>query len=137
MLGTLQSFTTRIEVGAKAETLQRCLSHPDLLRQWMWPTPLMTNLPAVLEEGSEFKSPIGPWFLHYRVAFLSCNRLQLILWGAADGFCEWSWGNHWVQLRVEAMSLLPMSLGQFLNLRQLQHYAAEMEEASSADQATT
>lgn len=135
MLGTLQSFTTRIEVPARAETLQRCLSHSQLMQQWMWPAPRMTDLPAVLQEGNEFQVPLGPWVLHHRVEILTGSRMRCILWGAADGFCEWSWGNHWVQLRVEAISLLPMSLGQFLNLRQLQHYAAGLEGGSSGDQA--
>ncbi len=136
MLGTLQSFTTRIEVPARAETLQRCLSHSQLLLQWMWPTPLMKDQPPILQAGSEFQVPLGPWVLHHRVEILTCSRIRFILWGAADGFCEWSWGNHWVQLRVEAISLLPMSLGQFLNLRQLQHYAAEREGLPNGDQAT-
>lgn len=128
MLGTLQSSTIRVEVEAGSSTLRRCLTEVDLLRQWIWPQQLQGSLPASLEMGSTFNAQCGPVSIMHQVETLLPERLRLLMWGGADGYCDWLWGNGWVQLRVEAVSLLPLGMGQLLILRQLQQFAQSQEQ---------
>ncbi|MEN9229940.1 MAG: hypothetical protein Q6L68_03455 [Thermostichus sp. DG02_5_bins_236] len=129
MLGTLQSSTIRVEVEAASSTLRRCLTEVDLLRQWIWPQQLQGSLPEGLEIGSTFNAQWGPISIMHQVETLLPERLRLLMWGGADGYCDWLWGNGWVQLRVEAVSLLPLGMGQLLILRQLQQFAQKQEHA--------
>ncbi len=131
MLGTFQSSTIRIEVEASASTLRRCLTEVGLLQQWIWPQQLQGSLPTQLEQGSTFAARCGPISILHQVEILLPQRLHLLMWGGADGYCDWRWGNGWVQLRVEAVSLLPLGLGQLLLLRQLQQFARRQENSPS------
>jgi hypothetical protein len=133
MLGTLQSSTIRIAVEASSSTLQRCLTEVELLQQWIWPQQLQGSLPPKLEQGSTFAAQWGPVSILHQVEILLPQRLRLVMWGGADGYCDWRWGNGWVQLRVEAVSLLPLGLGQLLMLRQLQQFAQSQERRPSGD----
>ena len=128
MLGTFQSSTIRIEVEASSSTLRRCLTDVELLQQWIWPQQLQGSLPARLELGSTFAAQWGPVAILHQVETLLPERLRLLMWGGADGYCDWRWGNGWVQLRVEAVSLLPLGLGQLLMLRRLQQFAQSREQ---------
>ncbi|MFQ3583453.1 MAG: hypothetical protein SNJ85_00765 [Cyanobacteriota bacterium] len=128
MLGTLQSSTIRVEVKAGSSTLRRCLTEMELLRQWIWPQQLQGSLPENLEMGSTFNAQWGPISIMHQVETLLPERLRLLMWGGADGYCDWLWGNGWVQLRVEAVSLLPLGMGQLLILRQLQQFAQSQEQ---------
>ncbi len=129
MFGIFQQALTRIEVDAQAATLQRCLQDPDLIKQWLWPQSLAEDCPKPLTLGSEFAVTVGPIYLFHRVDYLTPERMRLLLWGPLDGFCEWAWGNGWVQLQVEAISYLPLKLGQLQTLRQLQAFAQEQEQS--------
>ncbi|MGQ9837888.1 MAG: hypothetical protein ACUVRV_07955 [Cyanobacteriota bacterium] len=131
MLGTLQSSTLRVEVEASSSTLRRCLTEVDLLRQWIWPQQLQGSLPKSLEVGSTFSAQWGPVSIMHQVETLLPERLRLLIWGGADGYCDWLWGNGWVQLRVEAVSLLPLGIGQLLILKQLQQFAQRQEHLKS------
>jgi hypothetical protein len=131
MLGTFQSSTIRVEVEASASTMQRCLTEVGLLQQWIWPQQLQGSLPERLELGSTFAAQWGPLSIMHQVETLLPERLRLLMWGGADGYCDWLWGNGWVQLRVEAVSLLPLGLGQLLMLRRLQQFAQSQEQRPS------
>jgi len=71
---------------------------------------------------------IGASYEPISLAFLLAGLLR---GGGADGYCDWLWGNGWVQLRVEAVSLLPLGLGQLLMLRRLQQFAQSQEQRPS------
>ena len=122
MFGRMQAETVRIAVDASAEQLSRYLTESALLRQWVWPQQLEAGGPERLSEGAEFYSRLGPARIGHQVRSLEDNRLELALWGAIDGWNEWRWGNGWVQLRVEGVSLLPLRLGLNVALRSLQRF---------------
>lgn len=125
MLGIFQGEVLRIELEASMEEIHDYLVDPDQLRQWVWPQALDPDLTDPLRVGREFYSRLGSIQIGHRVERLEPGQMHLLLWGAADGFCQWSWGNGWVQLRTEAVSLLPISLGQTLLLQRLHRYATE------------
>lgn len=126
MLGSFQQSTLRLEVDAQAEALRRCLTEAELLRQWMWPQQLEPGIPEQLEVGVIFESHVGLLTTGHRVDHCGEGRLQVVMWGAMDGLSEWVWGNGWAQLRVEAISLLPVAAGVWLSLRQLQRFAPQV-----------
>jgi hypothetical protein len=128
MLGTFQSSTIRVEAEATAATLRRCLVETAWLRQWLWPQKLDQTAPDWLEPGTEFTVWLGPIAIQHRVELCRADRLQILLWGAVDGYNEWAWGNGWIQMRVEGVSLLPMGLGQVMVLRRLQYFAKLREQ---------
>lgn len=123
MLGVFQSDTLRIELEASTDEIHRYLVEPEQLRQWLWPQELDPRLSESLQVGTEFHSQLGSIRFNHRVQILQPGQMQLLLWGGADGFCQWNWGNGWVQLRLEAISLLPLSLGQVVLLQRLQAHA--------------
>jgi hypothetical protein len=120
MIGTKQSSTLRIPVSASAATIDRYLTEAELLRQWLWPQALAADAPEQLETGSEFSTCLGPLQTGHRVTHRSQGRLILTLWGAVDGWNDWIWGDGWVQLRVEAISVLPVGVCQSILLNRLQ-----------------
>ena len=122
MLGVFQGEVLRVELEATLETIQSYLVEPVHLRSWIWPQTLDPDLSEPLRAGTEFFSQLGSIRFGHRVENLQPGLMHLLLWGAADGFCQWSWGNGWVQLRIEAVSLLPLSLGQIILLQRLQAY---------------
>lgn len=122
MFGRLQTATVRVAVDASAEQLGRYLTELKLLRQWVWPQQLEAGSPEQLHEGAEFYSRLGPARIGHQVRSLDDSHLELALWGAIDGWNEWRWGEGWVQLHVEAVSLLPLQLGLNVALRSLQRF---------------
>ncbi len=131
MLGSFQHSTLRLEIDASTETLDRCLTETGLLRQWLWPQQLEEGIPERLEQGVMFESSLGPIRIGHRVERRAEGQLQVSLWGAMDGISEWAWGNGWAQLRVEAVSLLPLSPGVLLSLAHLQIFAPQLSNAGS------
>ena len=132
MLGSFQQSTLRLEIDASAATLERCLKETALLRQWLWPQQLQEGIPEQLELGVEFESRVGPICIGHRVEQCSGTQLQVSMWGGMDGMSEWVWGNGWAQLRVEAISLMPLSPGVLLSLGRLQAFAHQLTQSTTA-----
>ncbi|WP_026100750.1 hypothetical protein [Synechococcus sp. PCC 7336] len=132
MFGKLQTATVRVAVKAPAPVLARCVTEAALLRQWVWPQRLDDRLPLQLELGSQFDSHLGPLHIGHQVEALEGDRMVLTLWGAIDGWNEWRWGNGWVQLHVEGVSLLPLRLGLSVTLNRLGAFARQQAESEQS-----
>ncbi|NER31264.1 MAG: hypothetical protein F6J89_27510, partial [Symploca sp. SIO1C4] len=63
-----------------------------------------------------------PVTIQHQTEVVDDNCLRLILSQGIDGFHEWYWGDGWVQSRLEGVSLLPLNLGQTINLLQLRQF---------------
>lgn len=122
MLGSFQQSALRIEVEASEAMLRKSLMVPVQLQEWLWPQRLATGLPEQLHRGLTFTSWLGPVAIQHSVDVAEANRLRLILSQGIDGFHEWSWGEGWVQSRLEGVSLLPLNLGQTLSLLRLRQF---------------
>lgn len=131
MFGTFQQSTLRIEVDAPTEIIRDSLLQPRQFKQWLWPQTFSVGLPDLLEEGSTFIGYLGPVKVQHRVTHLSSQSLRLLLWEGIDGFHEWYWGDEWVQSRIEGVSLLPINLGQSLNLFRLKQFLAAQKTPST------
>lgn len=129
MFGRQQQATTRIAVDASADRLRQCLTEATLLRQWVWPQSLDSNLPTHLAPGLQFHSHLGPLDIGHEVRELDGEHMTLALWGAIDGYNEWRWGDGWVQLHVEAVSAIPLKLGLNAALQQLKQFASTDRDA--------
>jgi hypothetical protein len=127
MFGTFQQTTLRVEVNAPAEVIRDSLLQPRQFKQWLWPQTFSAGLPNVLEVGTTFTSYLGPIKVHHKVVELSPQSVRFLLWEGIDGFHEWCWGNDWVQSRVEGISVLPINLGQSLNLLRLQRFLSQQK----------
>lgn len=122
MLGKFQQSYLRIEVDAEAAEIARSLLHSDRLKEWWSLQTLSPGLPDRLSAGLTFNTHIGPVAIRHQVEIANTNHMRLILSGGIDGFHEWYWGDGWVQSRLEGVSLLPLKLGQTLNLLQLKQF---------------
>lgn len=120
MFGNYQHSELRIEVDATEQGLRESLTETAQLRQWLWPQRFSSGMPGQLQMDTSFSSWSGPVEVQHRVAYLSSNGIQFILSKGIDGFHEWSWGDGWVQSRLEGVTLLPLNLGQTLSLLRLQ-----------------
>ncbi len=130
MFGTFQQSTLRVEVDAPAEVIRDSLVQPRQFKQWLWPQTFSAGLPDVLELGTTFTSYLGPLRVQHQVTDLTPQNIGFLLWEGVDGFHEWSWGDEWVQSRIEGVSMLPINLGQSLNLVRLQRFLAEQNIAA-------
>ncbi|MEM1308929.1 MAG: hypothetical protein AAGF98_05395 [Cyanobacteria bacterium P01_H01_bin.153] len=124
MFGTFQQTTLRVEVDAPATIIRDSLLQPRQFTQWLWPQTFSVGLPDVLEAGTVFTSYLGPVKVQHQVTDLTPQSIRFLLWEGVDGFHEWCWGDGWVQSRIEGISLLPINLGQSLNLMRLQRFLA-------------
>ena len=122
MLGTFQQSQLRIEVEASATTIQDSLLRPVQLQQWLWPQRLTVGMPEQLHQGLTFTSWSGPVAIQHQVDVATPNCLRLLLSQGIDGFHEWYWGEGWVQSRLEGVTMLPLNLGQTLNLLRLRQF---------------
>jgi hypothetical protein len=132
MFGTFQQSTLRVEVEASAATIRDSLLQPRQFKQWLWPQMFSAGLPNVLEQGTKFTSYLGPVKVQHEVVEISPQSVKLLLWEGIDGFHEWRWGDGWVQSRLEGVSVLPLNLGQSLNLLRLQGFLKQQQQAVSA-----
>lgn len=123
MLGKFQQSNLRIEVEAKEEDIRDSLLQSDSLRTWMWPQNF-SALPSVLTPGTKFTSTLGFVEIEHEVESVDENCLRLLLSKGIDGYHEWSWGEGWLQSRLEGISILPLNLGQTLSLFRLRQYLA-------------
>jgi hypothetical protein len=124
MLGNFQKSQLRIEIAASAEAIHHSLLHPAQLEKWLLGQRLASGMPEELHSGVQFTSWSGPVAIHHQVDVAKSNCLRLLLSGGIDGFHEWYWGEGWVQSRLEGISLLPLNLGQTLNLFSLRQFLA-------------
>jgi len=78
-------------------------------------------MPEQLHQGLTFTSWTGPVAIHHQVEVATPNCLRLVLSQGIDGFHRY-WGEGWVQSRLEGVSILPLNLGQTLNLLRLRQF---------------
>lgn len=122
MLGNFQQSHLRIEVNSPAAAIGDSLLRPSQLSQWLWPQRFSAGLPEHLSEGLTYTSWVGPVAIQHQVEVAQPHCLRLLLSQGIDGYHEWYWGEHWVQSRLEGVSLLPLSLGQTLSLLRLREF---------------
>ncbi|NJL10347.1 MAG: hypothetical protein HC908_09780 [Calothrix sp. SM1_7_51] len=122
MLGTFQRTQLRIEVEASASVINNSLLRPAQLEKWLFPQRFDVGMPEELHSGLQFTSWMGPIAIKHQVDIAKFNCVRLILSQGIDGFHEWYWGDGWVQSRLEGVSMLPLALGQTLNLLKLRQF---------------
>jgi hypothetical protein len=122
MLGTFQQSHLRIELEASENVIRESLLNTSKLRQWLFPQRFAPGLPDKLHSGLIFTTWVGFISVQHQVAIANDNCLRLLLSQGIDGYHEWSWGEGWVQSRLEGISLLPLNLGQTLNLLNLRQF---------------
>ncbi len=122
MLGTFQHSSLRIEVNAKEADIRDSLMRPSQLQQWLWLQQFSPGLPEQFQTGLIFTSSLGPVTIEHYVDVAQPNCLRLLLSRGIDGFHEWYWGEGWIQSRLEGISLLPLNLGQTINLMRLKDF---------------
>jgi hypothetical protein len=124
MLGTFQQSHLRIELDASENAIRDSLLDASKLRQWLFPQRFSEGLPEKLHAGLTFTSWIGFVPIQHQVKIVNENCLRLLLSQGIDGYHEWSWGEGWVQSRLEGISLLPLNLGQTLSLLRLRQFVS-------------
>uniref|UniRef100_A0A832H267 SRPBCC domain-containing protein n=1 Tax=Oscillatoriales cyanobacterium SpSt-402 TaxID=2282168 RepID=A0A832H267_9CYAN len=122
MFGVFQQSNIRIEIPASEQVLRATLLQPDRLRKWLFPLSLSNGLPEELHPGLVFTSQVGPIAIVHKVEYVEANALRLLLCQGIDGYHEWRWGEGWVQSQIEGISLLPIGLGQTVNLSKLRQF---------------
>ncbi len=122
MLGTFQQSSIRIELNAKEADIRDSLLRPSQLQKWLWPQQFNPGLPEQFQPGLNFTSSLGPVTIQHYVDVSQPNCLRLLLSQGIDGFHEWYWGEGWVQSRLEGISILPLNLGQTMNLIRLRDF---------------
>ncbi len=125
MLGTFQKSHLRIEIEASETTLRDSLLNTDKLRQWLYPQTLTVGMPDKLSSGLTFSSNLVLITVEHYVEIADDNCLRLILSKGIDGYHEWYWGDGWIQSCLEGVSLLPLNLGQTVNLLRLRQLVAD------------
>ncbi len=85
-------------------------------------------MPKKLQQGNNFEVSLGLVSIDNRVEFVNDHCIRLILSGGIDGYQEWSWGDGWVQSRLEGISLLPLNLAQTFNLVRLREFVKPQDE---------
>ncbi len=125
MLGTFQKSQLRIELEASANAIHDSLLRPVELEKWLLSGRFPSGMPEQLYKGYQFTSRLGPVAIHHQVDVATSNSLRLILSQGIDGFHEWYWGEGWVQTRLEGVSILPLALGQSLNLLSLRQFVSK------------
>lgn len=122
MLGNFQKSQLRIEVKASQKVLHDSFLDTSQLNQWFCLGKLDKNLPSHLESGLSFSNWILGIEIENKVEIVNDNCLRLLLSKAIDGYQEWYWGDGWVQSRLYGVSILPLNLGQTLNLLSLRNF---------------
>ncbi|MEB3337225.1 MAG: hypothetical protein VKJ46_07185 [Leptolyngbyaceae bacterium] len=132
MLGNFQQSNLRIEVEASETLIRDALLRTSQLRRWLWPQRLSEGLPELLKPGVTFTSWLGPVTVQHQVDVAEDHCLRFLLSQGIDGFHEWSWGDGWVQSRLEGVTVLPLSLGQTLTLIRLRQFLATQKVGQAA-----
>jgi hypothetical protein len=125
MLGNFQRSELRIEVPATASTIRDRLLSPPSLTKWLFPQQMSFSSQNLLTIGTKFESAFGLVVVKSQVDRVNSHCIRLLLSQGIDGYHEWSWGEGWVQSRLEGISLVPLNLYQTATLlrlrRSLQH----------------
>ena len=132
MLGPFQQSNLRIEIDASAQQIADSLLRPDQFRLWLAPQTFSTGLPDRLQTGTKFMSWAGPIAVQHQVDLANSNQLRFILSQGIDGYHDWSWGEGWIQSRLEGVSLLPLNLGQTLSLLRLRQFLVGQSSTSTS-----
>jgi hypothetical protein len=119
MLGNFQRSELRIEVPATASTIRDSLLSPPALTKWLFPQRMSFPNQDLLAVGFQYRSTFGPIVVEYIVDRVDSQCLRLLLSNSIDGYHEWSWGEGWVQSRIEGISLIPLNLHQTTTLLRL------------------
>jgi hypothetical protein len=119
MLGNFQRSELRIEVPATASTIRDRLLSPSALTKWLFPQQMSFPNQELLSVGTKYRSTFGPVIVDYLVDRVDTQCLRLLLSNSIDGYHEWSWGEGWVQSRLEGISLIPLNLHQTTTLLRL------------------
>ncbi|BAQ65984.1 hypothetical protein [Geminocystis sp. NIES-3709] len=127
MLGKFQKSELRIEVKVEETVFRDCLLDISKLKQWFFPLKFKKNSINKLSEGDTFSFYLGLIEIKNKVDFIDNNCIRLILSGGIDGYQEWCWGDGWIQSRLEGISLLPLNLGQTVNLLRLKSFASNLK----------
>ncbi|EAW36485.1 hypothetical protein [Lyngbya sp. PCC 8106] len=127
MLGTFQQSNLRIEVEASEVAIRESLLRPSQLQQWLWPQQFSPGLPEQFQTGMTFTSSIGPVTIQHYVDVAESNCLRFLLSQGIDGFHEWYWGEGWIQSRLEGISVIPLNLGQTINLVRLKDFLSHQK----------
>jgi hypothetical protein len=125
MLGNFQQSNLRIEIKATQKAIRESLLYPSKLRSWLWPQFISLSLPETLYAGSTFTSWTGVVPITHSVEIAEDNYLRMLLSQGVDGYHEWSWGEGWIQSRIEGISALPLNLGQTLSLLRLKKFLGD------------
>jgi hypothetical protein len=118
MFGKFQQSLLRIELEADKSLIRDALTQKDLLKKWLPVHYLTANLPERLAVGNTFNT----FSLTQKVESIDESGLCLILSGAIDGYQQWSWGDGWVQSKLEGVSLLPLNLAGTATLVSLREF---------------
>ena len=127
MLGNFQQSQLRIEISASASAIRQSLQNSENLAKWLVGQSFTPGMPEELHTGFQFTTRTGLVSIHHQVEVAKPNCLRLLLSGGIDGFHEWYWGEGWVQSRLEGISILPLNLGQTLNLLSLRQFLANQK----------
>lgn len=127
MFGKFQKSELRIEVKAKETIFRDSLLNINDLKQWCFPLKFTQKSSGKLSQGDTFTFYLGLIEIKNKVDYINNNYLCLILSGGIDGYQEWSWGDGWIQSRLEGISVFPLNLGQTLNLLRLKSFATYQE----------
>ncbi|MBW4559744.1 MAG: hypothetical protein KME32_01085 [Mojavia pulchra JT2-VF2] len=122
MLGNFQQSQLRIELESSASVIHDSLLRPVQLEKWLLGQRFAPGMPEQLHQGFVFTTWTGLIPIHHQVNVAKSDCLRLLLSGGIDGFHEWYWGEGWVQSRLEGVSILPINLGQTLNLLSLRQF---------------
>jgi hypothetical protein len=122
MFGTFQKSEIRIEIDATSNQIGESLLNPDKMRLWLWPQQFSPDLPPKFTEGLTFNSNLGLITIQHQVKKVDDHCLLMILSQGIDGYHEWYWGDHWVQSRIEGISLLPLNIAQIFSLLRLRQW---------------
>jgi hypothetical protein len=127
MFGTFQQSQLRIEMATRANQLTHALLSTEELRRWLLPQVIPGELPPELYPGFVFTSWFGPLPVEHRVETVGTDSVRFVLNRAVDGVHDWSWGEGWVQSRLEGISWVPLRLGNTATLLRLKTYLALQE----------
>ncbi|MGD1856213.1 MAG: SRPBCC domain-containing protein [Leptolyngbyaceae cyanobacterium] len=120
MFGIYQQSTLRIEIDATVAQLRQSLTHPEQMRQWLWPQQFSESFKSPLYVGQTFSSYVGPIRIDHTVETCADSSIRFLLHRGVDGFHEWNLGDGWVQSRLEGVSTLPLNIAQTASLLRLQ-----------------
>ncbi|BAQ61220.1 hypothetical protein GM3708_1626 [Geminocystis sp. NIES-3708] len=122
MLGKFQKSELRIEVKATEKFIGDCLLDINKLKKWFFPLKFDHHSSEKLSQDDSFNFYLGVIEIKNKVDVIDSNYVRIILSGGIDGYQEWCWGDGWIQSRLEGISMLPLNLGQTLNLLRLKSF---------------